>query len=39
MVSTKDLLRFAPLFKDEVTLDNMPEPQIRALSRLLGLSP
>eukprot|EP00045_Choanoeca_perplexa_P013838 m.158737 g.158737 ORF g.158737 m.158737 type:complete len:731 (-) comp16473_c0_seq1:39-2231(-) len=37
--STKDLLRFAPLFKDDMTLDNIAHPQIKAMCRLLGVAP
>jgi LETM1 and EF-hand domain-containing protein 1 len=37
-VSNQELLKFTKLFEDELTLDNLPFPQLRALCRILGVS-
>uniref|UniRef100_A0A914YN30 Letm1 RBD domain-containing protein n=1 Tax=Panagrolaimus superbus TaxID=310955 RepID=A0A914YN30_9BILA len=37
-VSNQELLKFTKLFEDELTLDNLPFPQLRALCRILGIS-
>ncbi|CAI8058224.1 Mitochondrial proton/calcium exchanger protein [Geodia barretti] len=37
--STSDLIRFSKLFEDELTLDNLSTPTLKALCRLLLLQP
>ncbi|KCV72724.1 hypothetical protein H696_00302 [Fonticula alba] len=36
--STSDILRFARLFEDQITLDNLPRPQLVAMCRFMGVS-
>eukprot|EP00054_Salpingoeca_dolichothecata_P023945 m.161386 g.161386 ORF g.161386 m.161386 type:complete len:759 (-) comp24852_c0_seq1:36-2312(-) len=36
---TKDIVRFSKLFRDELTLDNLPRPQLEAFCRLLSIQP
>lgn len=38
-VQTEDILKFAKLFEDELTLDNLGMSQLRALCRVLGIQP
>lgn len=35
--ASKDILRFAPLFEDELTLDNLNREQLQALCKMLLL--
>ena len=37
--STDDIIRFSKLFEDELTLDNLSTPTLKALCRLLLLQP
>ena len=37
--STSDIIRFSKLFEDELTLDNLSTPTLKALCRLLLLQP
>jgi LETM1 and EF-hand domain-containing protein 1 len=37
-VSNQELLKFTKLFEDELTLDNLPLSQLRALCRILGVT-
>lgn len=37
--TTDDLIRFSKLFEDELTLDNLNPPTLKALCRLLLLQP
>lgn len=37
--SNEEILKFSKLFEDEITLDNMPRPQLIALCKLLELQP
>lgn len=37
--STSDIIRFSKLFEDELTLDNLTTPTLKALCRLLLLQP
>jgi LETM1 and EF-hand domain-containing protein 1 len=37
-VSNQELLKFTKLFQDELTLDNLPLSQLRALCRILGVT-
>ena len=37
--STSDIIRFSKLFEDELTLDNLNTPTLKALCRLLLLQP
>lgn len=39
MVRTEDVTRLARFFKDELTLDNIPRPQLVTLCRYMGLRP
>jgi hypothetical protein len=38
-VSTEMILRYAPLFRDDITLDNMPRPQLVSMCTIMGLRP
>lgn len=38
-VDNKDIIKFSKLFEDEITLDNMERQQLKALCRLLELTP
>jgi LETM1 and EF-hand domain-containing protein 1 len=38
-IDTSEILRFAPLFGDDITLDNVPRPQLVAICSILGLRP
>ena len=38
-IGTSEILRFAPLFGDDITLDNVPRPQLVAICSILGLRP
>ncbi|XP_064382763.1 mitochondrial proton/calcium exchanger protein-like [Halichondria panicea] len=37
--STEEILKFSKLFEDELTLDNLSQPQLKALCKLLLLQP
>nr|KAG5708388.1 hypothetical protein BaRGS_034419 [Batillaria attramentaria] len=37
--TTKEIMKFAKLFEDEITLDNLSRGQLRAVSRVLGIQP
>lgn len=37
--TTKEIMKFAKLFEDEITLDNMSRQQLRAVCRVLGIQP
>jgi len=39
VISADEMLRFSKLFKDEITLDSLPRPQLVALCRVLELRP
>lgn len=39
MLRTEDVTRLARFFKDELTLDNIPRPQLVTLCRYMGLRP
>src|SRR3546814_6414374 len=39
MLQTEDVTRLARFFKDELTLDNIPRPQLVTLCRYMGLRP
>lgn len=39
MVSNEELFKFLKLFEDELTLDNMSVSQLRALCRMVGITP
>ena len=39
VIGTAEILRFAPLFQDDITLDNVPRPQLVAICSILGLRP
>lgn len=36
---TKDIMKFAKLFEDEITLDNLTRSQLRACCILLNITP
>ena len=38
-ISTEELMRFAKVFNNELTLDNLSRPQLAALCKLLLLQP
>jgi LETM1 and EF-hand domain-containing protein 1 len=38
-VPTADILKFAPLFKDSITLDSISRPHLKALCRLVQVEP
>eukprot|EP00049_Salpingoeca_infusionum_P025675 m.21147 g.21147 ORF g.21147 m.21147 type:complete len:729 (-) comp8244_c0_seq2:534-2720(-) len=38
-VPTKDILKFAPMFKNEMTLDTLDRPQLAALCKILHMEP
>jgi len=37
--NTSDIMKFAKLFEDEITLDNLTRPQLRACCTMLGITP
>lgn len=37
--TTKEIMKFAKLFEDEITLDNLSRQQLRAVCRVLGVQP
>lgn len=39
VISADEMLKFSKLFKDEITLDSLPRPQLVALCRVLELRP
>ncbi|XP_050548757.1 mitochondrial proton/calcium exchanger protein-like [Daktulosphaira vitifoliae] len=39
VISADEILKFSKLFKDEITLDSLPRPQLVALCRVLELRP
>ncbi len=39
MVRNEDIIRFAKLFSDEITLDNVSRAQLMAMCRMVGISP
>lgn len=39
VISADEILKFSKLFKDEITLDSLPQPQLVALCRVLELRP
>lgn len=39
MTTSEDILKFSKLFEDEITLDNLPRPQLMALCRVMEMNP
>jgi LETM1 and EF-hand domain-containing protein 1 len=39
MIKNEDIIRFAKLFSDEITLDNVSRAQLMAMCRMVGVSP
>lgn len=39
VIPADEMLKFAKLFKDEITLDSLPRPQLVALCRVLEIIP
>lgn len=37
--TTKEILKFAKLFEDEITLDNLSRKQLQAVCRVLNVQP
>ncbi|XP_066909089.1 mitochondrial proton/calcium exchanger protein [Halyomorpha halys] len=39
MTTSEDIMKFSKLFQDEITLDNLPRPQLMALCRVMEMNP
>lgn len=39
MTTSEEIMKFSKLFEDEITLDNLPRPQLMALCRVLDMNP